>query len=273
MVEITRITEKNADGFSDILPERYQNRKDLLSLGAVSGEREAVGGMAVGIYDRIARVEWLFTLPSWRGRGVASELLDTLVLLLADLGIECIEFTFHEDRENLEDFLEGRGFVVTVAPAVYKVPIGDLIYSETMDRLMEREGGSALPVPIGESGREKLVKLLGSLGPDGAAADDFSLPLSFLQEDEEAGMTGGLLLKELGDGDLEAAWFRNASLNDDAGQMILALRKALEDNHRDENNLIFSDEDDQVTPFVEKLLGEDIEDYRVKELRRGIRLV
>ena len=145
-MEITRITENNFDPFKYLFPEGFTLREDTLSFGAVSDEREAVSCMVVDTYDdKIAYIDWIYTVPAYREKGAATELLDTVTALLQKNFIELVMVEFHEADEGLEDFLGDRGFAVSSLDDVYEVPLSELMYSEETDRLMDSIGETVRP--------------------------------------------------------------------------------------------------------------------------------
>lgn len=86
-MKITRITNQNIEAFSDVLPMELWEQKERLFLGAISDEKEAIACMSAAIYSNTVSIDWLYTLPSRREQGAASELIETIRVLVNDLDI------------------------------------------------------------------------------------------------------------------------------------------------------------------------------------------
>ena len=272
-MKITRITGNNAEFFEGLAPAAIMQDEDLLLLGAISDEDTAVACMAVGIDEGVCHIDWLYTDPSAREQGAACALLDTLYELLSELNVVCIEAEFMDDDEEIEDFLMDHNFLTGADNTVYSVPISDLIYSPAMEEIAEthHKTGNALPVTDNKNAA-KLMEYIGSKELDVSFIKGASPKYSFICMDDSGEAKGCLISRELEDGDIEISYLLSSGSRDLVIDIFTELYKTLISENREDNNLIFTDENGAMIRFVERLTREDSDSYCVAGIRRAVRV-
>ncbi len=73
--------------------------------------------------------------------------------------------------------------------------------------------------------------------------------------------------------DLWVDYLFSSSSLENVSYLVTALAHCLEENGKGDNRLGFTDREGQIAGFVEKLTGNDPEDYRVKTGKRGVKLL
>ncbi len=271
-MEITRITQNNYNAFEDLFPEDFVFHEELLAYGTVSEQNEAISAMVIKAYDdSLLIVDWLYTDPRFRGRGAATELLDTMRAFLEQMGMKTIMISFRDDDEELEDFLCNRGFAVGAYDDIYQVPIGDLIFNPKIERMMEDSGESLPAYDLNNAERMDLLKkLIREKELDEEMLAGMSEKLSVLSLNQQGEAAGCILIKEIPEGDLEVIYFLNDSEKGGVISLILGLQRVLEKNDLFDKNLIFVDPKGGTIKLIESLTDESADEFRVKGFLQGV---
>ncbi len=269
-IKVTRITEQNKEYFRYLFPEEVLNDDDLLLLGAVSDEGVACSALAAGIDDGMAYIEWLYTDPEMRERGAASALLDMLLTLLYDTGLDGIEAFYPYGEWEMDDLLTGFGFLVGDENNMYKVPTGDLVYSEQMDEIMESfSEKDAVPL-AGSKIKDELRAFLAQQEIEPYITDELSDIYSFVSRDDDGRIRGCILVSEENEWDLKIEYLISDGLVHTIEALIGALTKVVLDSELTEGHIYFTDGTDKAISLVEKITGEDRDTYRVTGYRHAV---
>ncbi len=274
-MDITRITANNYEAFEDVLPDDYFPGDDRLAFGAVTGNKEAISSIIIDPYDdSFVYIDWLYTDPNFREQGAASELLDMVSIFLREMSVGRMLISFDDEYEDLELFLEDRGFAIYECSDVYRVPVTEIIYGSRMDELLEKKPGSNGVFTIEEG--EMLQKFLSfasgkNLGRDFLSAISREYSLVMLDEDREP--VGCMIIRETEDEDLEMVYLLNTSGRSRTLDLIVGFYEMITANNLDDRDLFFSDPEGIWTGIVENLIGDDIEKYRVEGLLEGISIL
>ena len=271
-VKVTRITEQNKEYFRYLFPEEVINDDDLLLLGAVSDEGVACSALAAGIDDGMAYIEWLYTDPEMRERGAASALLDMLLTLLQDTGIDGIETFYPGGEWEMDDLLMEFGFLVGDENNMYKVPTGDLVYSPLMDEVAEGYRGVGVSPVSGTRTREELKSFLADqeTGPD--IPDDLSDVYSFVCRDDDGRIRGCILIREENEWDLKVEYLISDGSARTIESLFGALTKVILESELTEGYIYFTDGTEKAITLVERITGEDRDTYRVTGNRHAVLL-
>lgn len=272
-MEITRITGNNAEYYEDLMPAGVLANEELLKIGAISDEGEACGVIAVGITGPMAYIEWLYTEPSMRGRGMASVLLEVVTKLLSGMDLEGIEADFNEDDEELEDFLSGRGFLIGDDNGIYSIPLEDIIYSEEMDQIAETVFGEKGVMQVNDKAiRKGLVEFIREKDISNAYLEDVSKRYSFVRVNDKDQITGCILIREGADDDLDVIYLKTNSAADTLASLLRAVHDAIIENGHASGCLNLTDRKGRAISLIEGLTGEDRDIYRVEGHRHAIML-
>lgn len=271
-MDITRINDNNKEAFEALMPEGLMQRDDLICFGAVSDRREAVSAIAIGVSDETGvYIEWIYTEPSYREQGAATELLDTVGAFLKEMHIERMEIVFSEDDEDLDDFLKSHGFVTCPEEDMYEVPVSDLIYTEQMDSVHEKVTVSERIHSLEEPEmHDKLASYLESLGVDSGDTAGLSAPLSLLRIDGSGAPSGCMLIETPDEDSVEVSYFANTGSGEDAMELVTGLCDVLRNHDMADRMLIFTDKTGHTSHLVEELTGEDMDSYRVAGIYNGV---
>ena len=296
-MEITRITQNNAEAFESVIPELIVDDASLFLLGAVADDGVGCAALAADIYGHTLNIDWLYTHPDYREEGAADELFKTLVSLVDDINagsagalkdaskdqapgasdndisVDCIEMTFSEDDEDMENFMMDHDFLIEEDEGVFRVPLSDILFGSRMDDMVEEVSLMELKSRIvNHDLMDPLRKYISDKGDDPDILEGISERLSVVGLDKDNNVTGCLLIKDLGDKDLEVMAFYNdgsvAGITDLTVTMYVLTREEYADH-----NLVFTDREGNAMRYVEMMTRNDMEDYRIKGIYRGIRLI
>ena len=277
-MKITRITEENKEAFEDLFMEDFEFREDMILLGAVSDEKEAISCIALSPFDdRLVYIDWIYTDPAFREMGAATELLDTVTAILKQLSIERIGIAFTDVEGDLELFLEDHGFAVSECDDVYEVPISDLIYSAKTDEYLELvKEPKRLSTLDMQDNLQKIEALMEENGIEKEELEGISKKYSQVTLDRDGEPSGCLLIRENVDRDLEVLYFLNeeeTASSASISALLLGLYRVLAMEEPEERKIIFSDPWGHSMRFVENLTGNEREEYRVPGVLQGVCLV
>lgn len=134
----TVLTRDNLDMFVNFLRNLGEGEKvDLsnkMAIGAIE-DGVACGVMVVSIHGTIAEIGWLYVAPAYRGRGVASRMVDYLIQNAADIKIDGIFSEYNVENADLL-FAVDRLFVKRGAKLdadrwyYYQIPIETLLNAD-----------------------------------------------------------------------------------------------------------------------------------------------
>ncbi len=102
--------------------------------------------------------------------------------------------------------------------------------------------------------------------------DGISPRLSLVREGSNGGVTGFLLSRPLDNGDLEISYLLNDSEDDTPYDIIAEFSRRLMSAGMEDKNIIFTDESGRMAGFAGYLTHEDEDMYRVRGLRRAVKL-
>ena len=271
-VKVTRITELNREYFTSLCPGEILNDDELVLLGAVSDEGYACSALAAGIDDGMAYLEWLYTEPSMREQGAASAMLDTLLTLLEDSGLDGIEAFYPYGEWEMDDLLTEFGFLVGDENNMYKVPIGDLVYSAPMDEISERFRNRNVFPLSGAKMMEELKDFLARQDIEIHIPEDISDIYSFVRKDDEGRIRGCILTREENEWDLKVEYLTSDGSVETIEDLIGALTNVVLESELTEGYIYFTDGTDKAVSLVEHITGEDRDTYRVSGSRHAVML-
>ena len=275
-MDLTRITEKNAAYFEDILPSEMVKDDDIVSIGLVDKGR-ALSALSLSMFERTAYLEWICTDEDVRGEGYASKLMDTAIDLVQSIdGIEGIEASFTDEDDYVEELLGSKGFLVSEDEDIYCVPIYDLIYSERMEEFIDRQleaGKSEIKTSDlkGKGALSKLGDYLSLKGYPISYYTSLSLDHSLVCiEDNE--VKGCILISELDEKDYKVELILNDLSIKGLSNMFCKLYEILSKEDKTDGYLFFTDRADHSVKIVENLTGNDSAAYKTKGMMHAIRL-
>lgn len=272
-MKITRITQNNAEAFESVMPDYYLGDESLLLLGAVADDDTGCAALAADIYGHTLYIDWLYTHPNYRETGAADELFKTLVSLVNDMEVDCVEITYSEDDENMENFMMDHDFLIEEDEGVFRVPLSDILFGSRMDDMVEEVSLMELRSRlVNHDLMDPLRKYITDKGDDPDILEGISERLSVVGLDKDNNVTGCLLIRDLGDKNLEVMAFYNdgsvAGITDLTVTMYVLTREEYADH-----NLVFTDREGNAIRYVETMTRADMEDYRIRGIYRGVRLM
>ena len=265
-MRLTRIEQENRDYFSYLCPDSLLNDDGLFKLGVIDDEDYACSMCVIGIGDSLAHIRWIMTDPGSREKGAATFLIDNVLELLKDTGVDGIDVRFMSSDEDLDDFLEERGFLVDEDTGIYSIPIPDLVYSREMEQITGSIGASrhTKPFPDDDAVRGKLIrKLSESFQTDPHVFDGISPKYSAIYYDTGSHPSGVICVSESGDKDLYVNYLFSGGGINCIGELVTALYDAIIQSGSLPENLIFTDRDDRSITLMESLTGIDRDEYRI----------
>ena len=291
-MKITRITRNNEEAFESVMPDYYPGDESLLLLGAVADDGTGCAALAADIYGHTLNIDRLYTHPDYREEGAADELFKTLLSLVNDINtqtadnpdagsdgevpdipIDCIEITFTDDDENMDNFLMDHDFLIEEDEGVFRVPLSDILYSSRMYDLLDEVSLSGLSVKaVNPDLMDPLREYITGKGDDPDILEGISDRLSVVGLDKDNNVTGCLITRDLGDKDIEVMAFYNDGSVSGISELTAAMYVLTKEDYED-HNLVFTDREGNAMHYVSTMTGEDTEDYRVKGIFRGVRLI
>ena len=273
-MQLTRIDAANASYYRQLIPEELLSDDRLLKLGLADDRGGPVCAGAVGVFGKMASLDWLYTDPGEREKGAATALLECFFRLLDGLAVDGVEAYFSRGQSDLEMLLEDRGFIVGEESGMYRIPLVDLVYSQEMDALLEDRRHYNKAVSLSAPGLwEKFTVFARKKNIPPSYLAGCSKTLSMVVFGEEEKIADGILIREIGDRDLGVNYFfGNGSVREMAG-LIAGLYKMVLTRKKLEGNLYFMVKKDEILEFVEKLTGEERTAYRIQGIRHAVRMI
>ena len=270
-MELTRITKENAAYFEHLLPDELMKDKDLVKLGALS-EGRVVSACAIGIRDGMAHIRWLYTDRVYRGLGGASFLLEEALRLLEGPGLMGIEADFLSEDEELEDFLMERGFLVGDESTLYRVPLKELLYAKRMEEMLEHRSRERMTCSLRDLRIVRpLAQFLKAHRMDPIFAEGISKGYSFVTMDPQGEVTDVILITEVGE-DLHINYLIGGGSPQGMVDLVAAVCDRLTEEGKEDGALSFSDRSGAAISLIERLTGNDEEQYRVPGLMHAVKL-
>ncbi len=272
-MEITRITAANADSFKELAPEGAFTDEELLWLGAVAEDGAACAVLGGGIHEGMGFVDWIYTAPDYREKGAADGLLKAFSSLLKGLDAESVEIRFPDTDEELYEFLEGEGFLITEDADRYSVPLEELIYSETIERMEEGRNPSGKIIRAAElMDPQPFYEYLRINNIPCSVKKEELRGYSFILLNDEDKITGCMLVVKDRDGDIEIPYLINEGPMECINDLFLALKNLVMEKGWEEEDIVFADRSGQMIRFVEQITDEDRDSYVIGGFKMGIRL-
>lgn len=271
-MKVTYITPGNAEYFEGLAPEGTLRDENLFCLGAIAKDGTACGVLVTGIYGETAYIEWIYTDPSYRRERAARSLFEMLRALLRKIDISIVLISYSDECEHLEEFLAAEGFFVDVDRENYSMPIVDLIYSETIDRLKEKHTGESQVVTLeGYMDRSRFFEYIHKNGISLLENEVASCNNSLILKDKSGMITGCLLIRKRHDGNLDIPYLISSGHEAGVTDLFLAFKELAIKNDWLEENVVFSDRSGEMIGFLEEVLGEDREHFIISGQKQGIR--
>lgn len=273
-MKVTRITTDNAEYFEDLIPKELLENEDLFWLGAIAGDGTPCAVTAVGVYEEMAYIEWIYTDPAYRNESAARYMMKSLRVLLKMIEAKVIVVSFSDDCENLEDFLESEGFIIDEDRAYYSVPLIDLIYSETMDRWLkdQKEDNNVFTVSELDDHntfydfiRENDIPFFDN------EKDVFEY--SLVRLDRSKKITGCMMISINPEGDLEIPYFISDGSTEGAIELFVAVKELVTKQGWDERNVIFTDRSGEMIGFLEMVTDETRDHYILTGQKQAVRTI
>ena len=269
-MHITMIGDKNRDYFAHVCPENLLSDESFLHLGAISDGGEGCAVLSASVADNMAHIEWLFTDPDMREQGAAGSLIEMLVDIAEEMGLNGVDIAFTDSDENLGDFITEAGFLTGIDSGIYEVPVSDLIYTPEMDEIIEASGtGSGVYTLNSKKILSRMPGFLEDHVMDSDILDDMTPDISPAVCDEDGNIAGCMLMKD------EEDYIEIEHLIGDEDVypgLAAALYDLLNDPVNEYTYVRFTDRDGRISRFVEGLTGIDIDEYRVEGAGYGVRL-
>ena len=271
-MDFTRITDENIEYFDHLIPGHIYSDDGTVKFGIVD-EDEAAAVCAVSIMENMACIKWLYTDPYMRERGCATELMRSVEDLIRDMNLTGMIVDFTDDDGYMESFLEDQDFLVGTNEDIYVVPTVDAAYGVLMDQIMERHDRMPEVHSCDEGAYiHRFMDYASDLGFSAARIRSFSPRFSMVKINDDAQITGSILVRESGSDDLVIEYLNNDTGSTDVVGLVLALDKALIEADRTDGYLIFADHEGLSVSFIKQLTGNDPEKYAVKGSHTAIKL-
>ena len=264
-MEITRITDKNAEYFADLCPEAFFQNENYIRLGVIH-ENEPVSACALDVNDKMVHIHWLYTDPEKREMGAAAFLMEKVLELLDGLSLDGIEIDFDAEDDGLDAFLMEQEFMVGDERSLYRVPLTELIFGARMDAMLARRSQTSLIHPLEDADADavnhlkRLLKLY-DLGPE--YLQGISTKYSFIVNGSEGTETGTILTSETEEGDLHINYLIGGGSPQEMLDLVAVLYDALIRDEKYDGDLVFSDRLGTAVTFIEMMTGNEGEHYRV----------
>ena len=273
-MNLTRIEKENMEYFAHLCPEDILEDEELLRLGVLDDDGEAVSMCAAGVNADKCTVEWLFTDPDKREQGAASVLLKHLDELAEGINLEGIEVKFSEDDDELSELLPQLGYLTAADTQMYSVPISDIIYSSVMDEVLENRGDDINVHNLAEirNNGQVIEKACEQYGFDDSFLEEISIVYSVIAMDHEKNINGGIFIRETYQKDLCVEYFVNNGSVKNIYAMLGKIHDIIMKMKHTYGDMIFVDREDNSISLVEKLTGNDREDYRIPGLMYAVKL-
>lgn len=274
-MKMTRITTDNAEFFEDLIPEDLFEDENLFWLGAIAGDGTPCAVIAVGVYEEMAYIEWIYTDPEYRKESAARYMMQSLRVLLRKIEVKVIIVSFSDDCENLEEFLESEGFLIDDDREFYSVPLIDLIYSETMDRwLKERNPDHNNVITVSElENPDAFYDFIRGNDIPFSENEKGLFECSLVRLDRNKMITGCMMISINPAGDLEIPYFINNGSTEGARELFVAVRDLVMKNGWEEANVIFTDRAGETIGFLELVMDETREHYILTGQKQAVRII
>lgn len=269
----TQIETKNESYFASYMPESVRRDPTLVKLGLLDKKNHPMSALAVGVNGNMAYLEWLYTDPEKRGRGAATELLGLVLDRMRETSLNGIETDYPADESELEVLLEEQGFFVEETRQLYSVPVVDLLYSEELEILLGEDQAAERIRPLSDPEMaEQFLTYCQRTRMSPAYIADISGDFSLIVTDGEGEITGGILVEETDTSDPAVTYIFGGGRARQMALLLRALSEKLSEADRRNGRVLFSNRQDSILDFIEKLTGEDREVYRVPGIRHAVLL-
>ncbi len=157
---------------------------------------------------------------------------------------------------------------------MYSVPIRDLLYSRTVERLDRKTDDSESVVFFSKVMnyyefydylREKEIPVFGNA----EAVYKYSL----VRLDKERNITGFMLIEKRSGGDLEIPYLENDGSLSGVSDIFRALKSLVIEHKWEDSNLVFYDRAGRIIEFIEQVTDEERAEYIVDGQRQGMKMV
>ncbi len=263
-MKCTRIEEKNESYFMDLIPEELIDDRTLIKLGAVDDQGYACAGCAFGLDERVVNLKWLYTDPENRDMGAASVILSKIIEMSKELDLDGIVADFYSDSEAMDIFLEHRGFLVGMDNSIYRIPMEDIIGGNGREVFGKSDNSDGHIMVLSE--REALKKLTelsieNDINP--VAFSEMTPEHSLIRIDENGKPTGCILTHKNSDGEIKLDYLINTGAKSGAVELLGGLYDVLSGLESTDFYVSFREGASGVLPFVERLTGNSIDEYRM----------
>lgn len=134
---ITRITQKNIDGFLPFLTEAPGIQDPaVIRLGVTDDNGKASGAVCARLADGQADIISLYVLPSARRQGLARSLMEAVEDIASDTDFETITAEFPED-DAVSGFFRSSGYELFKGNGLYRFSLGELLRSPLYTRYIK----------------------------------------------------------------------------------------------------------------------------------------
>ena len=271
-MEITGINAENAGYFKHLCPEEILNDEESVKFGVIDDEGYAAAIGAVSLSDGIARLDWIYTDPEKREKGIGGFLLKNLIKLLEDFDLEGIEADYYSSEAEIEFLLSDMEFLIGRDNSMYGVPVGDIINGREMDLLYEKRLDETNAFTLADKRGMSVFRNYTQSGEvDIERLEDISFKYSVINTDGNGNITGGLFVSEMGD-DLHVDYLFNEASSQGICELFCAFSDAITGDGKERGRLIFTDLNDSVISMVETLTENDREDYVLSDHMHAFKL-
>ncbi len=265
-MQLTRIEKENEEYFMHLCPEDLLTDDRLLKLGVIDDEEEPVSVCVTGVSKNLANIMWLYTDPEKRERGAGTFLLDELLRLGEESGLEGIIVSYSSQDEDMDDFLSERGFLVGSDEKFYRVPISSIVYSREMDMILERRGEDRHTFTLTDPrGQKYLTDLITTHKLNVRMFEGIKAEYCVIYEDPESKQISAIFVSRINEDDLYVNYLISDRTVQGLCEVIGHLQEILLSEGITKGDLIFADRGGKAVPLVEKIFDLDYLDELIEK--------
>ncbi|MCR5790308.1 MAG: GNAT family N-acetyltransferase [Lachnospiraceae bacterium] len=254
---LTGIGNENAKAFSHLFGGLdYKNF--TLCVGAIEEDRAAGAAFFSEMGDSLF-LDYIYVLPEFRRRGIATALLEETIEALKGLDLVALHVNYPEKADDIHQFIEARGFRIFRDGKAFWVKARDLIDSQAAKKLLSGKPRHRISEVSALTALEKkaLKKSLKQNELDPKIVDDrsYDKELSLVTIDKKSGMPAGMVLCRLNEDTIVLSYLVNFS-NDPVMllNILIALKDRVVEKGLADFDLIFLTMTDDMVRLPEKLL-------------------
>ena len=261
-MKLTRVTAENAEFFAHLCPEYILSDDSFIKLGVFSDEDEAVSICAVGIYESMAYVKWIYTDENMREQGSGTFLMNELIKLMDGISLTGISVNYSSDDKELDTFLMENDFLTGENNCTYRIPITDILYGAMAESMLAEKKISKNVHRLTDLGALKaVIEYLTQNDISPLILDGISREYSFVYIDEE-GVKSGIFISEPDEENLHVNYIFNDGLPRNMVEIFILFYETVTKEERTDGFISFTDVSESGITIAEILTGADRDIYR-----------